>query len=61
MNNENLRRFGKLLGQRWPVLVPAESEPGLDLPLGFAAQRHQSNNFTLKAQWKEEMVEMGKG
>lgn len=45
---ENLRSLSKLLGLTGPVLVPAKPEPGLDLPLGFATQRHQINYFTLK-------------
>lgn len=39
-------------------MVPAKSEPGLNLPLGFATQQHQTNNFTLKQQWKGEIDEM---
>lgn len=64
LNNEkgfgrekHLRGFTKLLGLTGPVLVPAKSEPGLDLPLGFATQRHQTNNFTLKQEWKGEIDE----
>lgn len=42
------RSFAKLLGLRGPVLVPATTEPRLDLSLGFAAQPHQTDDFTLK-------------
>lgn len=61
LNNEkaverkHLRSFAKLLGLTGPVLVPATTEPGLNLPLGFAAQRHQTNNFTLKQQRRREI------
>lgn len=52
---QHSRSFTKLLGLTGPVLVSAKSEPGLNLPLRFATQRHQINNFTLKQQWKGEI------
>lgn len=58
LEREHLRGFTKLLGLTGSVLVPAKSEPGLNLPLGFATQRHQTNNFTLKQQWKGEIDDL---
>lgn len=44
----NSRRLAKLLGLTRPVLAPAESEPGFDLPAGLATLWHQHDYFTLK-------------
>lgn len=55
----NSRSFTKLLGPAGPVLVSMKAEPGLDLPLGFATQRHQTNDLTLKQQRRGETDDTG--